>query len=122
MAAAVCIGSRMAAHIKRLLLRNAGECVVTVATIDLAFQWVLPGFPGRQGKPALHSLYLFKQLFLNDCRMVVGNNEPFVTVLQAAPRAAHFNDCPPSNDIGADIAFVLQDTENRRTAPAATGA
>src|SRR5699024_821219 len=37
MAAAVCIGSRMAAHIKRLLLSNAGECMVTAATIDLAF-------------------------------------------------------------------------------------
>ena len=47
MAAAVCIGSRMAAHIKRLLLRNAGKCMVTAATINLAFQWVRPGFPGR---------------------------------------------------------------------------
>ena len=59
-AAAVHIGSRMAAHIKRFLLSDAGERMVTAAAIDFSFQWVLPGFPGRQGKPALHSLNLFK--------------------------------------------------------------
>lgn len=59
-AAAVHIGSRMAAHIKRFLLSDAGECMVATAAIDLAFQWVLPGFLGRQGEPALHSLHLFK--------------------------------------------------------------
>ena len=59
-AAAVHIGSRMAAHIKRFLLSDAGECMVAAAAIDFAFQWVLPSFPVRQGKPALHSLHLFK--------------------------------------------------------------
>ena len=54
--------------------------------------------------------------------MMVGNNEPFVPVLPAAPCAAYFNDCTTPDDIGADIAFVLQNTENRRTAPASTGA
>ena len=53
---------------------------------------------------------------------MVGNNEPFVPVLLAASCAAHFNDCTTPDYIGADIAFVLQDTENRRTAPASTGA
>ena len=59
-AAAVHICGRMAAHIKRSLLGDAGECMVAAATIDLAFQWVLPGFLGRQGESALHSLHLFK--------------------------------------------------------------
>ena len=59
-AAAVHISGRMAAHIKRFLLSDAGECMVATAAIDLAFQWVLPGFLGRQGEPALHSLHLFK--------------------------------------------------------------
>lgn len=54
--------------------------------------------------------------------MMVGNNEPFVPLLPAASCAAHFNDCTTPNDIGADIAFVLQDTENRSATPAATGA
>ena len=52
--------------------------------------------------------------------MMVGNNEPLVPVLPAAPCAAHFNDCTTPDDIGADIAFVLQDTENRSATPAAT--
>ena len=51
---------RMEADVKRFLLGDEGECMVTVATIDLAFQWVIPGFSGRQGKPALHSLHFFK--------------------------------------------------------------
>ena len=59
-AAAVQIGSRMAAHIKRSLLGDAGECMIAAATIDLAFQWVLPGFLGRQGESALHILHFFK--------------------------------------------------------------
>ena len=59
-AATVHISGRMAAHIKRSLLGDAGECMIAAATIDLAFQWVLSGFPGRQGESALHSLHLFK--------------------------------------------------------------
>lgn len=34
----------------------------------------------------------------------------------------HFNNSTTPDDIGADIAFILQDTENRRTAPASAGA
>lgn len=46
--------------------------------------------------------------------MMVGNNEPFVPVLPAAPCAAYFNDCTTPDDIGADIkeleiTFTYQD-------------
>ena len=54
--------------------------------------------------------------------MMVGNNEPFVPVLPAAPCTTYFNDCTTPDDIGTDIAFVLQDTEDRSATPAATGA
>ena len=36
-AAAVHISGRMAAHIKRSLLGDAGKCMIAAATIDLAF-------------------------------------------------------------------------------------
>lgn len=81
--------------------------MIAGATIDLAFQWILPGFPVWQGKPALHRLHLFKQFYVNDYRMMVGNNEPLVPVLPATPCAAHFNDRTTSNDMEADIAFVF---------------
>ena len=41
---------------------------------------------------------------------MVWDNEPFVPILLAAPCAAYFNDCTTPDDIGADIAFILQDT------------
>ena len=51
--------------------------------------------------------------FLNDCRMVVGDDIPLVPVLHAAPSAAHFKDSSFADHIGTDVSFILQNTENR---------
>ena len=79
----------------------------------LAFQRIVPLLFIGLRKPELAGLHLFKHGFLNDCRVMVGDDIPLVPVLHTAPSAAHFKDSSFADYIGADVSFILQNTENR---------
>lgn len=97
----------------RCFLHRAGQRMTAASAKRFTFQRIVTLLFVGLGKPKLTGLHLFKHRFLNDCRMVVGDDIPLVPVLHSAPSAAHFKDSSFTDHIGTDISFILQDTENR---------
>ena len=82
-----------------------------------AFQRVVPHLFVGLGKAELAGLHGIKYSFLNDGRVVVGDDAPRFSVLQTASAAAYFENRPLADHIHAGVAFVLQNAENGGCTP-----
>ena len=91
--------------------------MTAVAAEGFAFQRVVPLFLVWLGKAELAGLHGIKYGFLYDGRVMVGDDVPRFSVLQAASVAAYFENCPLANHIHAGVAFVLQNAENGGCTP-----
>ena len=69
------------------------------------------------GKTELAGLHGIKHGSLNDGRVVVGDDVPRFSVLQAASGAAYFENRPLADHIHAGVAFVGQNAENGGCTP-----
>ena len=91
--------------------------MTAAATEGFAFQRVVPLLLVGLGKAELTGLCGIKHGFLNDSRVVVGDDVPRFSVLQAASGAAYFENRPLADHIYAGVAFVSQNAENGRCTP-----
>ena len=91
--------------------------MTAAATEGFAFQRVVPLLLVGLGKAELTGLRGIKHGFLNDGRVVVGDDVPRFSVLQAASGAAYFENRPLADYIYAGVAFVSQNAENGRCTP-----
>ena len=76
-----------------------------------------PAFFVGLGKAELAGLHDIKHGFLYDGRVMVGDDVPRFSVLQAASVAAYFENRPLADYIHAGVAFVLQNAENGGCTP-----
>ena len=91
--------------------------MTAAATEGFAFQRVVPLLFVGLGKAELAGLHGIKHGFLNDGRVMVGDDVPRFSVLQAASGAAYFENRPLADHIHAGVAFVLQNAENGGCTP-----
>ena len=91
--------------------------MTAAAAEGFAFQRVVPLFLVWLGKAELAGLHGIKYGFLYDGRVVVGDDAPRFSVLQAAFGAAYFENRPLADHIYAGVAFVLQNAENGGRTP-----
>ena len=91
--------------------------MTAAATEGFAFQRVVPLFLAWLGKAELAGLHGIKHGFLYDGRVMVGDDVPRFSVLQAASGAAYFENRPLADHIHAGVAFVLQNAENGGCTP-----
>ena len=91
--------------------------MTAAATEGFAFQRVVPLFLVWLGKAELAGLHGIKHGFLYDGRVMVGDDVPRFSVLQAASGAAYFENRPLADHIHAGVAFVLQNAENGGCTP-----
>ena len=91
--------------------------MTAAAAEGFAFQRVVPLFLVWLGKSELAGLHGIKHGFLYDGRVMVGDDVPRFSVLQAASGAAYFENCPLADHIHAGVAFVLQNAENGGCTP-----
>ena len=91
--------------------------MTAAATEGFAFQRVVPLFLVWLGKAELAGLHGIKHGFLYDGRVMVGDDVPRFSVLQAASGAAYFENRPLADHIHAGVAFVLQNAENGGRTP-----
>ena len=117
MAAAFFVRLGMAAVIIRGFLHGAGQRMTAVAAEGFAFQRIIPLFLVWLGKAELAGLHGIKHGFLYDGRVMVGDDVPRFSVLQAASGAAYFENRPLANHIHAGVAFILQNAENGGCTP-----
>ena len=96
--------------------------MAAAAAEGFALQRVVPLLLVGLGKTELTGLHGIKHSFLNDGRVVVGDDVPQFSVLQAASGAAYFENCPLADHIHAGVAFVSQNAENGRRTPNSMGA
>ena len=89
-AAAFFVRFGMAAVIIRGFLHGAGQRMTAAATEGFALQRVVPHLFVGLGKAELAGLHGIKHGFLNDGRVMVGDDVPRFSVLQAASGAAYF--------------------------------
>ena len=91
--------------------------MTAAATEGFAFQRVVPLLFVGLGKTELAGLHGIKHGSLNDGRVVVGDDVPRFSVLQAASGAAYFENRPLADHIHAGVAFVGQNAENGGCTP-----
>lgn len=91
--------------------------MTAAATEGFAFQRVVPLLFVGLGKMELAGLHGIKHGSLNDGRVVVGDDVPRFSVLQAASGAAYFENRPLADHIHAGVAFILQNAENSGCTP-----
>lgn len=108
---------RMAAVIIRGFLHGTGQRMTAAATEGFAFQRVVTFLFVGLGKAELAGLHGIKHSFLDDGRVMVGDDVPRFSVLQAASGAAYFENRPLSDHIHAGVTFVLQNAENGGRTP-----
>ena len=111
----VCLG--MAAVVIRGFLHGAGQRMTAAAAEGFAFQRVVPLLFVGLGKAELAGLHGIKHGFLYDGRVMVGDDVPRFSVLQAASGAAYFENRPLADHIHAGVAFVGQNAENDGCTP-----
>ena len=91
--------------------------MTAAAAEGFAFQRVIPLLFVGLGKAELAGLHGIKYGFLDDGRVMVGDDVPRFSVLQAASGAAYFENRPLADHIHAGVAFVLQNAENGGRTP-----
>ena len=91
--------------------------MTAAATEGFAFQRVVPLLFVGLGKAELAGLHGIKHGFLYDGRVMVGDDVPRFSVLQAASGAAYFENRPLADHIHAGVAFILQNAENSGCTP-----
>ena len=91
--------------------------MVTAATEHFASERIIPLLFIRNGKPLLDHLNLVKKTFLNNGRMVIGYDEPFVSVSFAASCTADFDNSAFADNIWSGIPFILQNAQDGGIAP-----
>ena len=116
-AAAFFVRFGMAAVIIRGFLHGAGQRMTAAATEGFALQRVVPLLFVGLGKAELAGLHGIKHGFLNDGRVMVGDDIPRFSILQAASGAAYFKNSPLADHIHAGVAFVGQNAENGGCTP-----
>ena len=88
--------------------------MTAAATEGFAFQRVVPLLFVGPGKAELAGLHSIKHGFLDDGRVMVGDDIPRFSILQAASAAAYFENRPLADHIHAGVAFVGQNAVNGR--------
>ena len=116
-AAAFYVRLGIAAIVIRGFLHGAPQRMTAAATEGFAFQRVVPLLFVGLGKTELAGLHGIKHGSLNDGRVVVGDDVPRFSVLQAASGAAYFENRPLADHIYAGVAFILQNAENSGCTP-----
>ena len=86
--------------------------MIAATAKGFTFQRIIPLLFVRLREPVLSELYLIESFLVDDGRVMVGNDVPFLSVFQSAPVAAHFQDGSFTNDIGTDVAFILQNPKD----------
>ena len=114
MAAAFYVRLGIAAVVIRGFLHGAPQRMTAAATEGFAFQWVVPFLFVGLGKAELAGLHSIKHGSFDDGRVMVRDNVPRFSVLQAASGAAYFENRPLADHIYAGVAFVGQNAENGR--------
>ena len=106
----------MTAIVNDVILSSfSGKSVSAVATEHFAFQEVIMLLLLRQMIFSYGCVCPVEQVRIYNGRVMIGNFEPFAFILFPYSAAANFLHCVSTNDIGADIPFIRQDTKYSRT-------
>ena len=91
--------------------------MVAASAVYLALQRVIVLLFVGDGKPENRGLSLLKYCFSHNGGVVVWDDIPLVPIFPARTCPADLQHSPLPDDVGADIAFVLQNPQHRGIAP-----